>query len=606
MPYPVQNLLEGRAAPVTVRAEQRATEAVAMMIEREFSQLPVVDDDGRPLGVITFQSIVEATSNFGVAVKDLTVGHAIVRADEFSPDDDLFDVIDRLQDKYSVLIVDDDDGKLLGVVTTYDSTEYFRRRGEDLMLVEDIEGMLKDMILAAFGVQQSGAEWVMDAEPDGGDTAPGGSSELAAAIQRISDNQGQLVGQYRDALKTYLSQSGLTGKSSKLDQAAFDASLAKLAPARPPRAFDALTFYDYVELFLHERTWQHFGPTLQLDRNAVRQLLEGVRSTRNHLAHFRNDLTALERSQLRFCWNWLQKHQPEPPPAADTPWGGEQIAYVPPGASTAAGAAGGTGDDGAPAYYEPATSSESKYALLATYLQNRPSSIDRLNLRFDEIERIVRAPLPASARTHRGWWANNAVSTSRMQRWLDAGWRVSTVNMAEQVATFERIPALARRLALFFVDLQAALQGRMELPDQLVPPSGEAWHVLAPVRGAQTEGLYYIAAFATDNHFRIELYIDTGSRERNNHIFDWLAERRQAIEKELGTQLSWERMDDRRAARIAWQHTGSIGGSDEELTQLNAWAADAAVRFAEVLSPLATAAAEQAPVQGAMSAAPPT
>ena len=97
------------------------------------------------------------------------------------------------------------------------------------------------------------------------------------------------MGQYRDALKTYLAQSGLAGKSSKLDQAAFDASLAKLAPARPPRAFDNLTFYDYVELFLHERTWQHFGPTLQLDRNAVRQLLEGVRSTRNHLAHFRND-----------------------------------------------------------------------------------------------------------------------------------------------------------------------------------------------------------------------------------------------------------------------------------------------------------------------------
>src|SRR5512147_1395688 len=185
MPYPVQNLLEGRASPVTVRAEQPATEAVAMMIEREFSQLPVVDDDGCPLGVITFQSIVEATSNFGVAVKDLTVGHAVVRADEFSPDDDLFDVIDRLQDKYSVLIVDDDNGKLLGVVTTYDSTEYFRRRGEDLMLVEDIEGMLKDMILAAFGVQQNGAEWVMDTDSDGADS--GGSGELAAAIQRISD-----------------------------------------------------------------------------------------------------------------------------------------------------------------------------------------------------------------------------------------------------------------------------------------------------------------------------------------------------------------------------------------------------------------------------------
>ena len=316
MPYPVQNLLEGRGAPVTMRAEQPATEAVATMIEKEFSQLPVVDGEGRPAGVITFQSIVEATSNFGVAVKDLTVGHAVVRANEFAPDDDLFDVIDRLQDKYSVLIVDAD-GKLVGIVTTYDSTEYFRRRGEDLMLVEDIEGMLKDMILAAFGVQENAGAWVLDASEDGVQAASEDKEQLAAAIQRISDNQGQLLGQYRDALKTYLAQSGLTGKSNKLDQAAFDASFAKLAPARGPKAFESLTFYDYVELFLHERTWQHYGPTLQLDRNAVRQLLEGVRSTRNHLAHFRNDLSAMERSQLRFCWNWLQKHQPQPPPAAE-------------------------------------------------------------------------------------------------------------------------------------------------------------------------------------------------------------------------------------------------------------------------------------------------
>ncbi len=594
MPYPVQNLLEGRGAPATVRADQPATAAIAVMIEKEFSQLPVVDGDGRPLGVITFQSIVEATSSFGVAVKDLTVGDAVVRADEFSPDDDLFDVIDRLQDKYSVLIVDDDGGKLLGVVTTYDSTEYFRRRGEDLMLVEDIEGMLKDMILAAFGVQGhadgGAAEWVTDANEDEGQAAVEGSEELAAAIQRISDNQGQLVGQYRDALKLYLAQSGLAGKSSKLDQAAFDASIARLAPARAPRAFESLTFYDYVELFLHERTWQHYGPRLQVDRTAVRQLLEGVRSTRNHLAHFRSDLAAMERSQLRYCWNWLQKHQPQPPPAAGLEWGEAQLSYVPPGAAQP-----GTPGGSAPALYEqPAAGNESRYALLATYLQNQPPTVDRINLRFDEIERIVRTPLPASARTHRGWWANNAVVTGRIQRWLDAGWRVASVNMAEQVATFERIPERQRRFIQFFVQLQDDIAERLARPQRIKPPTGEPWQVLAPVAGAHGEGLYYIAAFAPDNQFRLELYIDTDNRGRNNHIFDWLAAQRQAVEQELGAQLSWERMDDRRAARIAWIHGGAITDSDAELAQLRAWAADAAVRFANVVEPLAVAAAEQA------------
>ncbi len=321
-----------------------------------------------------------------------------------------------------------------------------------------------------------------------------------------------------------------------------------------------------------------------------RLLFEGVRSTRNHLAHFRNDLSAMERSQLRFCWNWLQKHQPQPPPAAEL-WPVEQFAYVPAGTTPSSP----LDHDAAPRYYEqPAGSNDSKYALLATYLQDQPAHLDRINLRFAEIERIVRAPLPASARSHRGWWTNNAVTIGRLQRWLDAGWRVVNVNLAEQVASFERIPERQRRLIQFFVQLHADLKERMELPDRLKTPSGEAWHVLARVAGLHGEGMYYIAAFAPDNHFRLELYIETGHRQRNNHIFDWLAARRQAVEQELGAQLSWERMDDRRAARIAWVHSGSISDSDAALAQLRTWAADATIRFAAVLEPLAAAAGVQA------------
>jgi hypothetical protein len=584
MPYPVQNLLESRAAPLVVRAEQPATEAVALMIEKEYSQLPVVDAEGRPAGVITFQSIVEATSSFGVAVKDLSVAHATVKADIYSPDDDLFDVIDRLQENYAVLIAGDD-GKLLGVVTTYDSTEYFRRRGEDLMLVEDIEGMLKDMIRAAFGVEDSGPVGTPHAPAE----PPRENELLAAAIQRISDNQGQLLGQYRDALKAYLAASGLAAKSSKLDPAAFDASFTRLAPNRGPRPFESLSFYDYVELFLHEQTWQYFGATLQMDRTAVRQLLEGVRSTRNHLAHFRNDLSAMERSQLRFCWNWLQKHQPQPPPAATPTLGAAEIAYVPPEAAMAPAA------PPEPAFYEhPAGSDENRYALLAAYFQSQPPTLDRLNLRFDEIERIIRAPLPPSARTHRGWWSNNAVTISRLQRWLDAGWRVVSVNLAEQVAAFERIPERQRRLIRFFSGLQEDVKGGQAFAVQPSAPTGEAWQVLGFAPGLENAGLYYIAAFAPDHQFRVELYIDTGDRARNNHIFDYLAARRRAVEDALGAALSWERMDDRRAARIAWVQSGAITDSDEEQAQLRAWAADAAARLAAVLDPLVAAAAGEA------------
>jgi hypothetical protein len=166
--------------------------------------------------------------------------------------------------------------------------------------------------------------------------------------------------------------------------------------------------------------------------------------------------------------------------------------------------------------------------------------------------------------------------------------------MAEQVATFERIPERQRRLIQFFVQLQVDLGKRMPLPARLGAPAGEAWHVLAPAGAGRNahqgseggEGLYYMAAFGADNHFRVELYIDTGDRARNNRIYDTLAAQRQAVERALETQLSWERMDDRRAARIAWVRSGSITAGDEELAELRAWAVDAVVRLAAVLDPL--------------------
>jgi hypothetical protein len=50
----------------------------------------------------------------------------------------------------------------------------------------------------------------------------------------------------------------------------------------------------------------------------------------------------------------------------------------------------------------------SKYANLRNYL--RESTEDRTTLSFAEIEKIVGAPLPESARLHREWWAHGGHS----------------------------------------------------------------------------------------------------------------------------------------------------------------------------------------------------
>ena len=74
----------------------------------------------------------------------------------------------------------------------------------------------------------------------------------------------------------------------------------------------------------------------------------------------------------------------------------------------------------------------SKYAPLEQMLSL--SAQDNVNMTFEEIEAILGFPLPASAYTHRPWWANGG--HSQASAWLDAGYKVTQVNLSEQTVSF--------------------------------------------------------------------------------------------------------------------------------------------------------------------------
>ena len=71
-----------------------------------------------------------------------------------------------------------------------------------------------------------------------------------------------------------------------------------------------------------------------------------------------------------------------------------------------------------------------KYEPLELHLRSVPLSVREITLSFLEIERIIGAPLPASAASHRPWWENQKDSKTRPQAhaWLSAGFLVETVN----------------------------------------------------------------------------------------------------------------------------------------------------------------------------------
>lgn len=58
---------------------------------------------------------------------------------------------------------------------------------------------------------------------------------------------------------------------------------------------------------------------------------------------------------------------------------------------------------------------------------------------FDQIEKVIGADLPPSARKHQAWWSNTT-SHSHAQAWVKAGWITRKVNLANQSVVFERKP----------------------------------------------------------------------------------------------------------------------------------------------------------------------
>lgn len=66
MPFTVQQLIESYQEPVTVSPGDPAQKALALMVEHDFSQLPVVDENNKPFGIVSGDSIICALNNFGI------------------------------------------------------------------------------------------------------------------------------------------------------------------------------------------------------------------------------------------------------------------------------------------------------------------------------------------------------------------------------------------------------------------------------------------------------------------------------------------------------------------------------------------------------------
>lgn len=92
------------------------------------------------------------------------------------------------------------------------------------------------------------------------------------------------------------------------------------------------------------------------------------------------------------------------------------------------------------------------------------------------------------------------------------------------------------------------------------------------------------AAFGLGGMARVELYFNRGA-EWNKSLFDSLAESQAEIDEEIGTELKWERLDEKKACRVSVSRPGSSGEDDETLEDLRQWMADRLLAFRKVFGP---------------------
>lgn len=90
-----------------------------------------------------------------------------------------------------------------------------------------------------------------------------------------------------------------------------------------------------------------------------------------------------------------------------------------------------------------------------------------------------------------------------------------------------------------------------------ISPSKEAW--LSSATGISGCGLRLTFS---KKFVRVELYLSRSNVEDNKWVFDQLEMKKQQIEDHFGTELYWQRLDNKQASRISYSH--SFDGVDRE------------------------------------------
>jgi hypothetical protein len=144
--YRIGKLPSANNAPVSVQFEDDLTVATTLMLSRDFSQLPVMQNERQVKGMVTWSSIGSRMSLGRACTK---VRDCTEQAFEVSSEVSLFAAIDLIV-KNQYVLVRDSEHKISGIVTTSDLSIQFGQLGEPFLLAGEIEQHIRRLIQNKF------------------------------------------------------------------------------------------------------------------------------------------------------------------------------------------------------------------------------------------------------------------------------------------------------------------------------------------------------------------------------------------------------------------------------------------------------------------------
>lgn len=221
--------------PVTVDLDDSIQDALEIMLENDFDQLPVMSD-GYVEGAITYKSIAKFVKSIeGPRVEEISVKIALNTNPEFvDPDHDIFELFETFAEDDYVFIGDRDN--LEGILTRYDILYFVEYQVEPFLKIGEIEEALRRIFREA-------------------------TNDLDACIEETFADRAENDDRYD-----------------------------------PPETLEDFTFDEYRMFMM--RNLEQLPPRLADEREMVESLLEDTREIRNALFHFRAEADEVDRDEL--------------------------------------------------------------------------------------------------------------------------------------------------------------------------------------------------------------------------------------------------------------------------------------------------------------------